>query len=95
VVTRGAAAQGAFQVLSHVASKSLEEVLAAAEKGQKIGWQLYMHSDRYVHLMAVSMADARSTIRGTDASEPRPNNIFARRPSWALTRYGSPLIRPL
>lgn len=46
VVTRGAAAQGAFQVLSHVASKSLEEVLAAAEKGQKIGWQLYMHSDR-------------------------------------------------
>ena len=48
MVTRGAAAQGAFQVLSHVASKSLEEVLAAAQKGQKIGWQLYMNSDRYV-----------------------------------------------
>jgi L-lactate dehydrogenase (cytochrome) len=45
-VTRGAGATGIFQVLSHYASRSLEEVKAAAREGQQIGWQLYLNPDR-------------------------------------------------
>jgi L-lactate dehydrogenase (cytochrome) len=47
-VTLGAAPSGTLQILSHVASKSLGEVLENAEDGQKIGWQLYMNPDRFV-----------------------------------------------
>lgn len=45
-VTRGAGATGIFQVLSHYASRSLDEVKAAARDGQQIGWQLYLNPDR-------------------------------------------------
>ncbi|GMK59591.1 hypothetical protein CspeluHIS016_0801970 [Cutaneotrichosporon spelunceum] len=45
-VTRGAGATGVFQVLSHYASRSLEEVKAAACEGQQIGWQVYLNPDR-------------------------------------------------
>ena len=45
-VTKGAAAGGILQVLSHVASKSLDEVIDARAKGQEVGWQLYMKPDR-------------------------------------------------
>lgn len=44
--THAAARQGVLQVLSHVASKSLDEVMAARAKGQAVGWQLYMNPDR-------------------------------------------------
>jgi L-lactate dehydrogenase (cytochrome) len=46
--TRAAANQGILQVLSHVASKSLQDVLDARQKGQQVGWQLYVDNDRYV-----------------------------------------------
>lgn len=45
-VTRGAGATGIFQVLSHYASRSLDEVKAAAKEGQQIGWQLYLNPNR-------------------------------------------------
>lgn len=45
-VTRGAGATGIFQVLSHYASRSLDEVKAAALEGQQIGWQCYLNPDR-------------------------------------------------
>ncbi|BEJ10779.1 hypothetical protein CspHIS471_0102010 [Cutaneotrichosporon sp. HIS471] len=45
-VTRGAGATGIFQVLSHYASRSLDEVKAAARDGQHIGWQVYLNPDR-------------------------------------------------
>lgn len=47
-VTRGAADAGIMQVVSHYASKSFDEIAAAAKEGQKIGWQVYLHPDRYV-----------------------------------------------
>lgn len=45
-VTKGAGASGILQVLSHYASRSLEEVKAAAQQGQQIGWQVYLKPDR-------------------------------------------------
>ncbi|RSH95724.1 Cytochrome b2, mitochondrial precursor [Saitozyma podzolica] len=44
--TIGAGRTGFFQILSHVASRSLDEVMQAKADGQKIGWQLYMNMDR-------------------------------------------------
>ncbi|KAI9638242.1 L-mandelate dehydrogenase, partial [Dioszegia hungarica] len=44
--TQGAAASGVLQVLSHVASRSLTEVMQARANGQEIGWQIYMDPDR-------------------------------------------------
>lgn len=48
--THAAARQGILQILSFSASKSLEEVMAAREEGQEVGWQLYLNSDRSVAL---------------------------------------------
>ncbi|ORY34117.1 L-mandelate dehydrogenase [Naematelia encephala] len=45
-VTRGAASTGILQILSHVASKSLDEVMSEKQDKQKVGWQLYMNQDR-------------------------------------------------
>lgn len=45
-VTKGVGEAGVFQVLSHYASRSLEEVKAAAKDGQQIGWQVYLKPDR-------------------------------------------------
>jgi L-lactate dehydrogenase (cytochrome) len=45
-VTIGAGKAGLLQVLSHVASKSLEEVLVARQDGQEVAWQLYVNMDR-------------------------------------------------
>lgn len=45
-VTRGAHAGGIMQVLSHVSSRSIDEVMEAAAEGQPIGYQLYMSPDR-------------------------------------------------
>jgi L-lactate dehydrogenase (cytochrome) len=47
-VTIGANASGIMQVVSHYASRSLDDVMEAASTDQKVGWQLYMHPDRYV-----------------------------------------------
>lgn len=44
----GAGRAGIFQLLSHVSSKGLDEVMEHAAQGQKIGWQLYMKPDRAV-----------------------------------------------
>lgn len=46
--TYGAAKGGVLQVLSHVASRSLEEVMEARKQGQEVGWQIYMDPDRLV-----------------------------------------------
>ena len=48
-LAKGAGRFGVLHVNSHVASKSIGEVLAARAPGQQIGWQLYMDVDRYVH----------------------------------------------
>nr|XP_031859814.1 uncharacterized protein CI109_004662 [Kwoniella shandongensis]KAA5526886.1 hypothetical protein CI109_004662 [Kwoniella shandongensis] len=45
-VTRGAGATGILQVLSHYASRSLEEVISETKEGQKVGWQIYTSMDR-------------------------------------------------
>ncbi|ORX36799.1 L-mandelate dehydrogenase [Kockovaella imperatae] len=55
-VTKGAAAGGILQVLSHVASKSLEEVMKARSKGQQVAWQMYMKPDREVAAAEVRKA---------------------------------------
>lgn len=38
-------------MLSHVASKGLDEVIAEKKEGQEIAWQLYMKKDRLVTLL--------------------------------------------
>jgi L-lactate dehydrogenase (cytochrome) len=55
-VARGAGAAGILQVLSHYASRSLDEVKAAAREGQEIGWQLYLSPDREKSVQAVKEA---------------------------------------
>lgn len=57
-VAKGAGAGGILQVLSHYASRSLEEVKAAAREGQEIGWQLYLSPDREKSAQAVRDAVA-------------------------------------
>ncbi|KAI9635394.1 L-mandelate dehydrogenase [Dioszegia hungarica] len=55
-VTRGAADAGIMQVVSHYASKSFDEIAAAAKEGQKIGWQVYLHPDRENSAKAIKHA---------------------------------------
>ena len=57
-VAKGAGAAGILQVLSHYASRSLDEVKAAAREGQQIGWQLYLSPDREKSAEAVRAAVA-------------------------------------
>lgn len=57
-VARGAGATGILQVLSHYASRSLDEVKAAAKDGQPIGWQLYFQPDRAVSAQHIKDAVA-------------------------------------
>lgn len=57
-VARGAGAAGILQVLSHYASRSLDEVKAAAQEGQPIGWQLYLQPDRKISEQHVKEAVA-------------------------------------
>lgn len=57
-VAKGAGAGGILQVLSHYASRSLEEVKAAASEGQEIGWQLYLSPDR-----EKSAEDVRNAVK--------------------------------
>ncbi|KAK4684660.1 L-lactate dehydrogenase (cytochrome), partial [Tremellales sp. Uapishka_1] len=45
-VTIGAGKSGILQVLSHFASKSLDDVMKARQDRQQIGWQIYMDADR-------------------------------------------------
>lgn len=66
--TRAAANQGILQVLSHVASKSLQDVLDARSKGQKIGWQLYVDNDKCVFssqsFVSIAVCPAAASRRG-------------------------------
>lgn len=55
-VARGAGEAGILQVLSHFASKSLDEVKAAAKQGQQVGYQLYLQPDREQSAQAVREA---------------------------------------
>ncbi|WOO77062.1 (S)-mandelate dehydrogenase, mitochondrial [Vanrija pseudolonga] len=55
-VARGAGEAGILQVLSHFASKSLDEVKAAAKDGQQVGYQLYLQPDREQSAEAVREA---------------------------------------
>ena len=77
-------------MLSHVASKSLEEVLAAAEQGQKVGWQLYMKADRCAARRLSTMTSAH-----IDSSVPKRSKIYARRTHSARIPYGLQSTRPL
>ncbi|KAL7413651.1 FMN-dependent dehydrogenase-domain-containing protein [Mrakia frigida] len=45
-LTQGAAQKGILQVISHVASCSLEEINSVREPDQKLAWQLYVSPDR-------------------------------------------------
>jgi L-lactate dehydrogenase (cytochrome) len=49
-VTKAVGPVHLLQVSSHVASRSLDEVLAAKGADQKIAWQMYMKADRRVSL---------------------------------------------
>ncbi|KAL1413526.1 hypothetical protein Q8F55_001300 [Vanrija albida] len=97
-VARGAGGAGVLQVLSHYASKSLDEVKAAARDGQQIGYQLYLQPDREKSAEAVREAVANgahsiwltidTTILGKRESERR---IHAQELSPAP--HGQPLNR--
>ena len=53
-MTKGAGQQEILQVVSHVASKSFQEIREAAVEGQQVAFQLYMKSDRSVWSRSVS-----------------------------------------